>query len=193
MKTKLLLIPDKPDQERDAIASSWIRHNGEVLRISKFWEKPHIAKEQQVSIYGYDTFSLVLAQVLGLELIEPKDEFIGQLDERWVKRGIQILTLETIDQAHFPTFVKPVKPKTFQSAIYHDKKQFQNETKGIEKSEQLIVSDIIDITCEARAFILDNQLLDIAIYEGDSDLVLARTFLTDFLATYGKNYLILMW
>lgn len=53
MKNELLLIPDKPDIERDAIAKIWEEQGGEVQRIAKFWIKPAVG-DKRVSIYGYD-------------------------------------------------------------------------------------------------------------------------------------------
>ena len=33
MRNEILLIPDKPDIERDSVAKTWIDKGGEVLRI----------------------------------------------------------------------------------------------------------------------------------------------------------------
>ncbi len=60
MRDEILLIPDKPDIERDSVANTWIDNGGMVLRIGKFWERPDI-NSKRISIYGNDTFSLVLA------------------------------------------------------------------------------------------------------------------------------------
>ncbi|GAA0734254.1 hypothetical protein GCM10009430_49210 [Aquimarina litoralis] len=184
MTNETLLIPNKSDIERDSIAYSWKNNGGEVLRIGKFWERPNVDSEKRLTIYGIDTFSLVLAQVLGLELIEPKDELISKLDFNWIKRKIKIVAIQEIKNSLFPIFIKPVKPKTFKSSVYNDFNSFTKETKGIEQNEQIITSNIIKIESEIRAFILDNKILDMAIYEGNSNLESAREFLTDFLQNH---------
>ncbi|TPN86842.1 ATP-grasp domain-containing protein [Aquimarina algicola] len=181
MENEILLIPDKDDVERNSIADSWIKNGGDVKRIGKFWESPKIDAKKRLTIYGIDTFSLVLAQVLGLKLIEPKDELISTLDFKWIKRKIQILEISKIKETDFPIFIKPVKPKTFKSGIYSDFKSFTKEIRGIEQNEQVIKSNIIEIEGEVRAFILNNEILDLAIYEGNCDLHLAKEFLVDFL------------
>ncbi len=181
MINEVLLIPDKIDVERDSIANSWKKSGGEIKRIGRFWKRPNIDSEKRITIYGIDTFSLVLAQVLGLKLIEPKDELISELDFNWIKRKIEIVKIQEIEKSLFPIFIKPVKPKIFKSRIYDDFNSFIKETKGIEQNEQVIKSNIIKIESEVRAFILNNKILDMAIYEGSSDLELAREFLTDFL------------
>ncbi|AUC16539.1 hypothetical protein BTO06_15895 [Tenacibaculum sp. SZ-18] len=181
MINEVLLIPEKIDIERDSVAEIWKKNGGEVQRIGKFWKRPNIDSEKRITIYGIDTFSLVLAQILGLILIEPKDELISELDFNWIKRKIEIVKIAEIEKSLFPVFIKPAKPKTFKSKVYIDFDSFTQETKGIEQNEQVIKSNIIKIESEVRAFILNNKILDMAIYEGNSNLESARKFLTDFL------------
>ncbi len=187
MINEILLIPEKIDIERDIVASCWEENGGEVQRIGKFWEKPIIDSNKRITIYGTDTFSLVLAQVLGLQLIAPRDELIGELENRWVQRKIEILQITEIKNFEFPTFIKPVKPKTFKSQVYHTFESFCQETQGIEENELVIKSDIIEIESEVRAFILKGEILDLAIYEGDADLYLAKEFLLNFLKNHSIN------
>lgn len=182
MKNELLLIPDKPDIERDAIADIWKRNGGEVKRVGAFWKRPDI-DTRRITIYGNDTFSLVLAQVTGLKLIEPKDEVLSDISFTYVKRNITILTIPDIETLVFPTFLKPVKPKTFPSQVYTSYANFLENTKGIEAHEQVIHSDRIQIDAEVRAFIIHHEILDLAIYEGSADLSEAKKFLYEFLNT----------
>ena len=74
-----LLIPDKSDVERDAVAAAWERAGGEVLRLGRFWEPPSL-EAASVRVYGNDTFGLVLAQKLGLALISPADDLLKDVD-----------------------------------------------------------------------------------------------------------------
>jgi hypothetical protein len=187
MINEVLLIGDKPDIERDAVAKSWQQKGGEIKRIGKFWERPNINYNKKITIYGIDTFSLVLAQVTGVKLVEPKDKLISKLDMSWIKRSIDILSISDIDESLFPTFIKPVKPKTFTSKIYKNLDPFLQEVKGIDKSEEVIKSEIITIESETRAFILNNEILDIATYEGDADLTEAKVFLNNFLRHHTIN------
>lgn len=180
MKNEILLIPDKPDIERDSVADIWIDNGGEVMRIGKFWERPDI-DSKRITIYGNDTFSLVLAQVIGVELIIPRDETISWLDLKWTKRKIDVLEISEVNDTFFPTFLKPVKPKTFKSKIYEEIDGFLKEVEGIDQNEKIIRSEIISIISEARAFILNGKILDLALYEGSADLSSAKGFLSNFL------------
>jgi len=104
MENEILLIPDKTDTERDAIAKIWENAGGEVKRIGKFWVKPEIGNKR-VSIYGYDSFCLVLAQILGIELEMVKDEWIANLPDTYLKRQIEIKPISQIEEIEYPKFI----------------------------------------------------------------------------------------
>lgn len=183
MRNEILLIPVKPDIERDSVANTWVNKGGQVLRVGKFWERPDI-DSMRISIYGNDTFSLVLAQVVGVKLMIVRDEVIGEIDTKWTKRQIDILNISQITSTFFPTFIKPVKPKTFTSKVYKNHADFLAETNGIEQNEKIIRSDVISVDSEVRAFILNGKILDSAIYEGSADLNTANQFLIDFISDF---------
>ena len=65
-----------------------------------------------------------------------------------------------------------------------DYTEFLKETKGIAPEEAIIQSEILQIDVEVRAFILNNEILDLAIYEGSADLEDAKNFLLDFLSNH---------
>ena len=64
----LLLIPEKSDLERDAIASAWIASGGEVLKLGRFWDPPLGLPAGRVRVYGGGAFCMVLAEKLNLSL-----------------------------------------------------------------------------------------------------------------------------
>ena len=181
MKNEVLLIPEKIDSERDSVAEIWEQLGGNVVRIGKFWNKPELERGSRLTIYGNDTFSLVLAQVLSVNLIMPKDELIAELKPDWLKRNIEIIELKNVRQLDFPVFIKPVKPKIFKSSIYDSLDQFKENIEGIEDNELVIVSDVINVEKEVRSFILDNVIQDLAYYEGQGDIQEPKDFIEEFL------------
>jgi len=180
MKNELLLIPEKADSERESVAKAWIKNGGEVIRIGKFWERP-TSLSGRISIYGNDTFSLVLAQVIGVDLMQIQDDSISKLDINWIKRKIRIEELSNFQTLSFPIFIKPVKPKLFSSKVYQSKPEFLSATADLSSSEKIIVSEIIEIETEIRAFVLDKTILDAAVYSGSGDLNSANKFINDFI------------
>ncbi len=182
MKNEILLIPDKADIERDNIAKIWEENGGEVKRIGKFWVKPEVGNKR-VSIYGYDSFCLVLAQVLGIEMMMPKDEIIAILEKKHIKRNIEIVSFGDVGNINFPKFIKPATPKLFKAEIFTSKEVLAQKIDDIEATELLICSDVIRVEKEVRSFILNRKIQDLAFYEGVGDVNEARTFIEEFLET----------
>lgn len=181
MQNELLLIPDKPDEERDAIARAWDQRGGTIQRIGKFWIRPDTGNAR-VSIYGNDSFALVLAQLLGIQLLMPKDEVIAELPQRYVKRKIEIVSAGERRNIAYPKFIKPVQPKLFKSGGYTSAEELSEQLQGVKDTELLLCSEIISVETEVRAFILDNTVKDLAYYEGSGELDQPMKFIEEFLA-----------
>jgi hypothetical protein len=56
-----LLISDKPDPVRDALADVFARRGGVVHRLGRFWDPPAFDTATD-RVYGADSFCLVLQQ-----------------------------------------------------------------------------------------------------------------------------------
>ncbi len=179
-----LIIPEKPDVERDAVADVWLKEGGSVLRLGKFWDPPELDR-LSVRVYGNDTFCLVLKEKLGFNLVSPADDFLLSIDFEWVKRDLNIIPFSDIDKIDFPVFIKPLIPKLFRASVYNSKADLLDECKGISGDTDIIVSGIIDILAEARAFVLDGIVLSCSIYEGDASVDEARLFAQSFLDCCG--------
>jgi hypothetical protein len=173
-----LLVPERTDVERDAVASSWIMHGGEVLRLGRFWDPPAL-DARQVRVYGNDTFCLVLAQKLDLTLISPPDDLLLHLDASVIGRQLEGLPLADIDRLRYPTFVKSMVPKLFTARVYGSAQELRDQTRGLEPETLVLSSEIVEFAAEVRAFVLDGEVLTFAAYEGANvDLDAARDFVS---------------
>jgi len=175
-----LIIPDRPDAERDAVASAWTEVGGKVLRLGRFWEPPEL-DPANVRVYGSETFCLVLAEKLNLTLISPPDDFIRSVPSDLLARRVEIVRLCEALESRFPVFVKPVKPKQFSARVYSGPHDLQEETCGLNPDAPVIRSEVVKLLAEARAFVLDGRVLDASIYEGDAPLP------EEFLASLGER------
>jgi hypothetical protein len=182
LKGKTLLIPDKQDEERDAVAKAWNKAGGQVVRLARFWDPP-VLKNDSVCVYGGSNFSLVVARKLELELISPADDLLLTIDSKWLKRRLFCRSLAEIESVSFPVFVKPLVPKLFRSAVYNSFQELAGECKGLETKTKLLFGEIVRFEAEARAFVAEQQILDCQIYEGAGDLNGAEEFIREFLQT----------
>ncbi len=161
----ILVVPEKPDSEREKVALAWQSGGGEVLKLGRFWEPPNL-EASRVRLYGNDTFCLVLAEKLGLELISPPDNLLLNIESDWLKREIQARDLESVSEANFPTFVKSQVPKVFRSGIYQSLTELRLECDGLDTTTPIIISEIVNMQTEARVFVLGAEIQTFAVYEG---------------------------
>jgi hypothetical protein len=166
-----LVVPEKHDSERDAVCEVWLRHGGTILRLGRFWEPPSLERST-VRLYGPETFCLVLAQKLRLALVSPDDALLARFAPELLQRRLieTSLSAATSAQLDFPAFIKPVVPKIFRAAVYDTLAYLEEECEGLSPDTRILVSELVPIAAEARAFVLDGSMMTIAIYEGNGDL-----------------------
>lgn len=141
---------------------------GQVVRLDRFWEPPELDRGR-VRLYGPDTFCLVVAQKLDLELISPADDLLLDAPASLLRRNIRLLTLEKICHEAFPLFAKSLVPKLFRSQVYASWPELEAECRGLEISTQILTSEVVEIRAEARAFVLHGRVQSCAVYEGEAE------------------------
>lgn len=182
MKPTILLVPEKTDAEFEQIYATWINKGGRIQRLGKYWIRDEALAAEQIAIYGNQTFAWVLAQMYEVTLLSPDDTLIARLEHQWTKRHITLQQIGHMTPKDFPVFIKPVIPKIFIAGIFETLADFQQVTEGLNDSEEILVSSIVTlIQAEARSFIKDGIVMDIALYEGAADLTTGKSFLTDFI------------
>lgn len=176
-----LLITDKPDIERDALADVFARRGGVVHRIGRFWDPPVFAPAT-VRVYGADSFCLVLQQKLGFALCSPADDLLLQVPPRFLQRQVAKRTLSEAQSLPFPTFIKPVTPKQFRGAVYKSANELTQECRGLPPDTAVFVAEPVTLTAEVRSFVLDGRVLDAALYEGTAQIGDAIKFVAELVA-----------
>lgn len=184
---ELLLVPDKADEERNTLVAAWQKSGGKVLFIQKFWKKPNIDNKSRTTIYGNETFALVLAQILGKQLITVRDEVLAEIGEEWTKRKIELREVKDVINGVFPIFIKSVVPKVIKARIYHTKDELLLTVKDLMVNEIVITAEVLEIIKEVRVFVLDQEVCDLAYYEGSGDLKDPRDFAEQFLKASGQS------
>jgi hypothetical protein len=186
---RILLIPEKIDIEFEQVVAAYTKRGGRVKRMGKYWVRDEELAAKQISIYGNQAFALVLAQIYELELLSPDDTLITRLEHTWTKRTVELKKIGDIQEKDFPVFIKPVIPKMFLAAVFQDITDFKKATEGLPDTEEILVSTIIDnIQAEARCYLMNGEVQDIAFYEGNADLSAGKAFVTAF-ATANKEQL----
>jgi hypothetical protein len=171
-----LLIPDKADPERDAVALAWEAGGGTVLRLGRFWSPPEV-DPARVRLYGHDTFCLVLAQKLGLTLVSPPDDLLLRVEPAWLRREVHGATLAQAAGEPFPRFIKPLVPKVFRAGVWPGPEALAEECRGLAPDTPVLSSEVVSVGAEARGWVLDGRVRTCALYEGEGDPAEAAAFL----------------
>lgn len=164
-----LLISDKPDVEREAVARAFQNAGGVVHRLARFWDPPQL-DSSTVCVYGADTFCLVLEQKLSLALCSPSNELILQVPPRFLNRRISCRRLGDVSTLDFPAFVKPASPKQFAASVYETGAALASECSGLPPETLILASEPVAFASEVRAFLVNGIALDAAVYEGTAEV-----------------------
>lgn len=96
-----------------------------------------------------------------------------------MKRLLRMKTLADVDVMDFPCFAKPLVPKLFRAGIYDSTDALRRECERLDDHTAVLFSDIVPITAEMRAFVLNGDITTSAIYEGDADCTSGEHFLRE--------------
>jgi hypothetical protein len=139
---------------------------GTVERLDRFWEPSARLDRERVRLYGNDTFCLVVAEKLQLSLVSPDERILTAAPEFLARRKVRLERLGALAVGDFPIFAKPIVPKQFRAAVYSSLAELENECRGLDADTEILVSGILTLRAEARAFALDSIIRTVGVYEG---------------------------
>src|SRR5438094_9796041 len=77
------------------------------------WRVPAWLRGQDVALYGEPLFAAVVADELGLALLEPPFDWLSTLAPKYRQREVRFGTLREARDLRRPAFVKPADDKCF--------------------------------------------------------------------------------
>ncbi|MFF1558143.1 ATP-grasp domain-containing protein [Streptomyces sp. NPDC058279] len=92
---------------------------------------------------------------LGLGLLEPPDDWLVRLPERFIRRRVQLTTLGAARGSAGPAFVKPPREKSFPAAVYPDGSRLPA---GPDERTPVLRSEVVEFVVEYRLFLLDGEI-----------------------------------
>jgi hypothetical protein len=82
------------------------------------WQVPDWLRGQDVALYGEPLFAAVVAEELGLALLEPPLGWLAELPETYRRRAARLTTLGDARSCLGPAFIKPADDKCFAAQVY---------------------------------------------------------------------------
>jgi hypothetical protein len=131
-----------------------------VERLARWRVPPALQALREPVLYGEALFGPMLAAQLGIELLDPAEDWLVRLPSAYRRRAIALTTLGQARQAAAPAFVKPPNDKSFPAAVYSGA-ELPTE---YDDDMPVLVSEVVCWEKEFRCFILERRLRTFSVY-----------------------------
>lgn len=134
--------------------------------------------------YGEVSFCDIMAERLGLGLLEPPSDWLGRLPAKYLGRELWCGTIADLGRVNERRFIKPANDKTFERAVFE--KGSDVPTKWIEPECPIIVSEVVAFEWEVRLHVRDREVVTAADYmmigeDSDRAIAMAKEWVQDLL------------
>ncbi|MBI1281944.1 MAG: DUF4343 domain-containing protein [Anaerolineaceae bacterium] len=124
---------------------------------------PAYLKGKDIAIYGEALFVNIVADELGLALLEPPFDFLAHLPRIYLLRNVRFTTLDDARNLRETAFIKPAYDKSFDSRVYATGQDLPT-TETLPGDLPVLVSEPVSWEIEFRSFIVERQLATLSIY-----------------------------
>lgn len=162
MTPSTLVLPPRYTTDSIAMSGAAARAHWSVERLGS-WQVPEHLIGTAPAIYGEPLFVSVVADPLGVEMIQPAPNWLPSVHEEYRKRRVELATLGDARRVIEPTFIKPVDDKCFPARVYASGGELPPSS-VLADSEWVLLSEPVNWELEFRAFILDRQVVAMSPY-----------------------------
>lgn len=127
------------------------------------WRVPESLRGQEVILFGEPLFAAVVAEDLGLLLLEPPFDWLLTLPAEYRQREIRLSTLQEARQLRQPAFVKPADDKCFLAGVFLSGVQLPGED-VLPGQIAVLVSEPVRWAVEFRCFVLERAIVALSPY-----------------------------
>jgi hypothetical protein len=137
-----------------------------VERLTSWRVPEHFRELPEPVLYGEALFGPTLAEQLGLQLLNPPDDWLVRLPMPYKLREITLTTLGHAKQGDTAAFVKPPNDKSFPAGVYTGPQLPSEYPDGM----PVLVSEVVTWEKEFRCFILNRELRTYSLYSRYGEL-----------------------
>lgn len=143
-----------------------LRRGWHVERL-RTWRIPaHLRDVAHPVLYVEALFGPTLADELGVQLLDPPDDWLVRLPAEYRLRHIRLTTMAEARASSTPAFVKPPADKSFAARVYTGD-GLPDELPG---DMPVLVSEVVAWESEFRCFVLDRELRAFSLYARHGEL-----------------------
>lgn len=140
-----------------AAKQGWNIHRALRMSLPEDLPKP-------ITVFGDIAFCDVVAETYGLGLLETSDDWLPNLNYRYLQREVTLITHRELESIKSRKFIKPANDKVFQAGIFE--RGSHVPYREIRPNAPVLVSEVVDFDVEVRCHILDRRVVTTSIYQG---------------------------
>lgn len=133
------------------------------------WRPNEGLKSQPVVVYGEPLFAAVIANELGLTLIEPPFHWLTTLPVQYRKRNIEFLSLGEAKLTNRPAFFKPADDKCFPAKVYQSGSEL-TAFGYLEDGVPVLAAEPVTWEVEVRCFVHHRTIATLSPYSRFGEL-----------------------
>lgn len=163
-KSPLVLLAPRMTDDSKAVWKAALDLGWSIERIQG-WRVPENLRtsDRPIVIYGEPLFAEAVADQTGLTLLEPSIDWLTTLPWEFVRRNLELLSLEEARQQISPAFVKPADGKIFEPKVYATGADLPGE-EHVDADIPVLRSGIVDFRLEIRCFVKARQVVTLSPY-----------------------------
>jgi ATP-grasp domain, R2K clade family 2 len=162
MSEPILILTPRQVDDTFKLQAAALERGWQVGRLEN-WRVPHYLAERETVIYGEPLFVEVVAQTLGVALLQTPYDWLAQLPEHYLQRKVSFTNLGEARLLTRPMFVKPVEGKSFVACVYtHGTELLARDL--LPDETPVLISEPVHWEVEFRCFVLDDQVVTYSPY-----------------------------
>jgi hypothetical protein len=163
-----LVLPPRFTPDTIAVGNAAQAVGWPVERLPR-WRLPDGWRSEDVALYGEPLFAAVVADQLGLVLLEPPFDWLTTLAEKYRKRDVRFATLGEARQLVQAAFVKPADDKCFLAGVFPSGAQLPSED-ILPGATPVLIAEPVRWEVEFRCFVLEREVVTLSPYLRNGEL-----------------------
>ena len=165
-----LILSPRHSEDSDALEGATIRAGWRVFRPDGWRIPTDFADAEGLALYGEALFVRVIADQVGVTLLEASHDWLAQLPKSYTKRSVIATTLGAAHQLELPAFIKPAGDKAFESKVFVSAPELAAITHDLSGQIDILVSEPVNWEAEFRSFVLDDSVVTVSPYMLNGEL-----------------------
>lgn len=162
-----LILPPRFTDDTNLVRKAAIEAGWAVERLSG-WRAPAELRDADPVLYGEPLFAAVVADSLGLALIEPPFNWLTTVPAARTRRHVRFMSLGDA-RGERSVFIKPADDKCFRARVYNSGDELPDAS-VLPDGTPVLVAEPVHWTLEFRCFVLNRQLETLSVYSRDGEL-----------------------